>query len=174
MPLPELFRRLRDSIDMKDFTEFRKAHFDIVNVCRVNIFEVNKGPLAEIYPLLSDAVTRFYMTGRAEWTEADRYMGGLDALRGLIGNLLATDTQEEALAKIQGNPVEKAIIQALANDHRTFADLAAHANKKSDEIDDAIISLNKKGLIIIQSKDNHPAVSLTPKGKLLSQLLHNS
>ena len=173
--ISSIIEDLKISVREKNVTEFRKIHFKLTNLCRANIIEADKKMLSESYPEISSFIVWFYKTGTPLWPEVDRMVGGIDALLGIVGNIMDTHTAKEVLADIKGSKDREVLMKLHDKLEGVLSgELARQLKRSPNALTNRLPGLERKGLIIRAKKGKNSLVYLTPKGKYVAEELSKS
>ena len=173
--ISSIIKDLKISVREKNVTEFRKIHFKLTNLCRAGIIEADKKMLSESYPEISSFIVWFYKTGTPLWPEVDRMVGGIDALLGIVGNIMDTHTAKEVLADIKGSKDQKILMNLHNKPEGVLSgELARQLKRSPNALTNRLPGLERKGLIIRAKKGKNSLVYLTPKGKYVAEELSKS
>lgn len=173
--ISSIIEDLKISVREKNVTEFRKIHFKLTNLCRASIIEADKKMLSEYYPEISSFIVWFYKTGTPLWPEVDRMVGGIDALLGIVGNIMDTHTAKEVLADIKGSKDWEVLMKLHDKPEGVLSgQLARQLERSANALTNRLPGLERKGLIIRAKKGKNSLVYLTPKGKYVTEELSKS
>ncbi|MCK5720983.1 MAG: hypothetical protein KAI84_00465, partial [Gammaproteobacteria bacterium] len=173
--ISSIIEDLKISVREKNVTEFRKIHFKLTNLCRASIIEADKKMLSESYPEISSFIVWFYKTGTPLWPEVDRMVGGIDALLGIVGNIMDTHTAKEVLADIKGSKDREVLMKLHDKLEGVLSgELARQLKRSPNALTNRLPGLERKGLIIRAKKGKNSLVYLTPKGKYVAEELSKS
>ena len=173
--ISSIIEDLKISVREKNVTEFRKIHFKLTNLCRASIIEADKKMLSESYPEISSFIVWFYKTGTPLWPEVDRMVGGIDALLGIVGNIMDTHTAKEVLADIKGSKDWEVLMKLHDKVEGVLSgELARQLKRSPNALTNRLPGLERKGLIIRAKKGKNSLVYLTPKGKYVAEELSKS
>jgi len=173
--ISSIIEDLKISVREKNVTEFRKIHFKLTNLCRASIIEADKKMLSESYPEISSFILWFYKTGTPLWPEVDRMVGGIDALLGIVGNIMDTHTAKEVLADIKGSKDREVLMKLHDKLEGVLSvELARQLKRSPNALTNRLPGLERKGLIIRAKKGKNSLVYLTPKGKYVAEELSKS
>ncbi|MEN6440553.1 MAG: hypothetical protein ABFD97_18425 [Syntrophobacter sp.] len=163
--------RLRKAIEDRDWLQFSREHFRIVNFCRRVLFQGDRDALNRWYPVISSLLIWFFRGGKADWQEAERSMGGLELLLSLIGNFLNTRTLDEARAVVRRSSVDCEIIGAVARSPGGLksGELARILGRKQNSVTNRLPGLEKMGLIVRSRIGKNSVVYPTPKGRGIAE-----
>jgi DNA-binding MarR family transcriptional regulator len=164
---------MRKAIEEKDITAFSRGHFKLMNLCRRFLFQGDKTVLDKYYPDISSLLVWFYRTGKADWPEVDRMMGGVEALMMLIGNFLQTRNMKETIAEVRKSHNDVQILLALSGgkDGIMSGELAKRSGLKQNSLTNRLPGLEKMGLIIRTKLGKNSIIYLTPKGSGIAEQL---
>ena len=170
--ISSIIEDLKISVREKNVTEFRKIHFKLTNLCRASIIEADKKMLSESYPEISSFIVWFYKTGTPLWPEVDRMVGGIDALLGIVGNIMDTHTAKEILADIKGSKDWEVLMKLHDKLEGVLSgELARQLKRSPNALTNRLPGLERKGLIIRAKKGKNSLIYLTPKGKYVAKEL---
>lgn len=170
--ISSIIEDLKISVREKNVTEFRKIHFKLTNLCRASIIEADKKMLSESYPEISSFIVWFYKTGTPLWPEVDRMVGGIDALLGIVGNIMDTHTAKEVLADIKGSKDREVLMKLHDKLEGVLSgELARQLKRSPNALTNRLPGLERKGLIIRAKKGKNSLIYLTPKGKYVAKEL---
>lgn len=161
---------LKKAIEEKDLFELRHNHYELVHLCRKHLFENNKPILKEIDRDISSLLLRFYKTGKPEWPEADRMMGGLEVLRTFTGSRLHTETHNEIMEKVSKSDHDRKILINLpvSGSPVRSGELANITKLSQNSLTNRLPGLEKRGLITRNRNGKNSFIYLTPKGKFIA------
>ncbi|MBF0402469.1 MAG: hypothetical protein HQL00_00785 [Nitrospirae bacterium] len=178
--IDNIFISLESSIASKDMLEFRKAFFDLENVCRQNIFEVNKELLKELDDKFNEFLINSGEVVRAHWPEVCEMMGGIEMLSDIIEELVISETPAEIVDDLLRSKddllkgkMEYKIIRRLidATEGIRSGDLAIAVDTTPNSLTNRLLALEKRGLILRVKRAKNSFVYLTPKGKSIGKAL---
>lgn len=173
MHFKETIQEIRNSIVEKDRTMFIRHTFHLTMICRKNILEQNRGILKDIYPLLTDLLMDFYKNGDPEWEDVNEKMGGLEEIRGFVGDILETVTGDEIMNHLKSNPTDTGILNILRfrPDGMLSGNIAENLNKNKNTITNKLPGLERLGLVRRNKIGKNSNVYITPKGKDAIELI---
>ncbi|MBF0567971.1 MAG: hypothetical protein HQK95_03805 [Nitrospirae bacterium] len=178
--IDKIFESLYQAIRERDLRVLREAFYTLENVCRRNIFGVNKEVLKELYDKLNvfmlesrAIIVRSNAIGESEWPEACMMMGGIQVFRDLIGELILTETHQEIIDKVMRSKIEKEIITILAQKDEFIlsGELANLVGKRQNSVTNRLYELESRGLILRAKRGKNSFIYLTEKGKSIGKTL---
>jgi DNA-binding HxlR family transcriptional regulator len=173
--ISSIIEALKISVQEKNVSEFRKIHFKLTNLCRASIIEADKKMLSESYPEISSFIVWFYKTGTPLWPEVDRMVGGIDALLGIVGNIMDTHTAKEVLADIKGSKDWEVLVKLHDKPEGILSgELARQLKRSPNALTNRLPGLERKGIIIRAKRGKNSLIYLTPKGKYVAKELVDS
>ena len=163
--------KLRKAVEDRNFLNLSREHIRIVNLCRRALFHGDREALGRWYPELSSFLIWFYRSGKADWPDAERSMGGLELLLSLMGNFLETGTLQETLAELTRSGVDREIIKAMWRSPEGIksGELAEQLQKSQNSVTNRLPRLEKIGLIVRSRIGRNSVVYLTPKGRGIAE-----
>ena len=158
---------LRKAVEDRDFLSFSREQSKIVNFCRRALFHGDREALGRWYPEISSLLTWFYRSGKADWQEAERSMGGLELLLSLMGNFLDTRALEETMAEVRRSEVDREILKVVSRNREGMrsGDVATQLGKSQSSVTNRLPGLEKMGLIVRSRLGKSSVIYLTPKGR---------
>jgi DNA-binding MarR family transcriptional regulator len=165
--------KLRQAVQDRDWLSYSREQFKVVNFCRRALFHGDRETLGRWYPEIYSLLTWFYRSGKADWSEAERSMGGLELLSSLIGNFLETRTMQETLDDVRKSGVDREILKVMFQNREGIrsGELAAQLRKSQNSVTNRFPGLEKMGLIVRSRRGKGSVLYLTPKGRGIAQHL---
>jgi len=166
-PIKMTVDKLHKAIEDRDLLNFSKERAKIVNFCRRALFHGDREAMGRWYPELSRLLIWFYRSGKGEWRDAERSMGGLELLLSLMRNFHETRTFQETLAEVRGSEVDREIIKILSRNPNGMrsGNLAQQLEKSQNSLTNRLPNLEKLGLIFRLRIGRNSVLYLTPKGR---------
>jgi DNA-binding MarR family transcriptional regulator len=168
--IAKTMERLRNAVEQRDWLSYSREQFKVVNFCRRALFHGDRAALGRWYPEITSLLMWFYRSGKADWQEAERSMGGVELLSSLIGNFLETRSREETMEEVRRSGVDSDILKAMSQ-HRDgirSGELAKLLGKSQNSVTNRFPGLEKMGLIVRSKRGKESMLYLTPKGKGLA------
>jgi DNA-binding MarR family transcriptional regulator len=163
--------KLRQAVQDRDWLSYSREQFKVVNFCRRALFHGDGETLGRWYPEIFSLLTWFYRSGKADWPEAERSMGGIELLSSLIGNFLETRTLQETLDDVRMSGVDREILNVMSKYREGIrsGELAAQLRKSQNSVTNRFPGLEKMGLIVRSRRGKGSMLYLTPKGRGIAQ-----
>ncbi|MCL5405396.1 MAG: hypothetical protein M1398_01490 [Deltaproteobacteria bacterium] len=169
--IAKTMEKLRQAVQDRDWLSYSREQFKVVNFCRRALFHGDRETLGRWYPEIFSLLTWFYRSGKADWQEAERSMGGIELLSSLIGNFLETRTMQETMDEVRKSKVDCEILKVMSQNREGIrsGELAAQLRKSQNSVTNRFPGLEKMGLIVRSRRGKGSMLYLTPKGRGLAE-----
>jgi len=164
------FDKLERAIMERNFSMLTEVSWDITSICRRSILDYEKDVLDKLYGRLSNVIVSFSRTGESEWPAADRIIGGLESMKGFIGDVLQAPSSENLINEIDQESVEASILRLLAKIRISVStkELSLHLKKDQEIIRSKLAGFERMGVVIKSCTGENPMVHLSPKGEKIA------
>ena len=171
--IAKTMEKLREAVQDRNWLTYSREQVKVVNFCRRALFHGDRETLGRWYPEIISLLTWFYRSGKADWSEAERSMGGIELLSSLIGNFLETRTLQETLDEVRRSGVDREILKVMSQNREGIrsGELAAQLRKSQNSVTNRFPGLEKMGLIVRSRRGKGSMLYLTPKGRGVAEEL---
>lgn len=173
MYIDQLFEKIKTAIEEKNLSMLNEAAQDFTSLARKNILEYgdeNREVLQLMYAHMSKILILFFKTGKAEWPEADRIMGGLEAIKGFIGDVIYAASSVNLIEKYkkkEGVTIDVLVLRLLlkAENGLVAKDAANELAKESYIIANTFRDMEREGIVFAILEGEKSIAELTDKGR---------
>jgi hypothetical protein len=157
----DLTYAMEQAIKDEDFDNFNKAHYKLINIIRVIIFEKDKMRAKKARPHLSRLLAKFFRSNSIAWDDVKviRLMGGIEVLDFLLSELQEVKTYRELREIVEEKYLREHILARL--DEEKFLDTRDFYAEALKEVEILIGC----GLLFRVGSPRKQTVILSKKGK---------
>lgn len=171
MHIDQMFEKIKAAIKEKNLVMLNEAAQDFTSLARKNILEYgdeNREVLQLMYTHMSKILILFFKTGKSEWPEADRIMGGLEAIKGFIGDVIYAASSVNLIEKYkEKEDVVVDVLRLLLKAERGLVakDAANELAKESYIIANIFRDMEREGIVFAILEGEKSIAELTDKGR---------